>query len=296
MKKLLILALLAATAASPVLAQERPAGDRGFGQPRAERQNRAERQARPDRARIPEARAQRGDGQRPTMQRRGEMRPQANAPDRRWRGNGDRPANASPDTTRWQRAAPVADRQGNRDQNRNWSRARDGNGDRNWAGNRAANRDRNWNSNRDANRDRNWNGNRDANRDRNWANNRDWNRDRNWNGNRDRNWDRDDHRWNRDWRNDRRYDWQRYRQDNRHVYRSGRYHVPYGWDYGYRRFNSGIYLDSMLFGSSYWIDDPWHYRLPPANGPYRWVRYFDDVLLVDIRNGYVVDTIYDFFW
>jgi hypothetical protein len=36
--------------------------------------------------------------------------------------------------------------------------------------------------------------------------------------------------------------------------------------------------------------------LPPAYGPYRWVRYYDDVLLVDIRSGYVVDMINNFFW
>ena len=32
------------------------------------------------------------------------------------------------------------------------------------------------------------------------------------------------------------------------------------------------------------------------HGPYRWVRYYDDVLLVDIYSGEVVDVIYDFFW
>ena len=31
-------------------------------------------------------------------------------------------------------------------------------------------------------------------------------------------------------------------------------------------------------------------------GPYRWVRYYDDVLLVDIYSGEVVDVIHDFFW
>ena len=31
-------------------------------------------------------------------------------------------------------------------------------------------------------------------------------------------------------------------------------------------------------------------------GPYRWVRYYDDVLLVDVYSGEVVDVIYDFFW
>lgn len=31
-------------------------------------------------------------------------------------------------------------------------------------------------------------------------------------------------------------------------------------------------------------------------GPVRWIRYYDDVLLIDTRDGYVVDVIYDFFY
>ena len=41
--------------------------------------------------------------------------------------------------------------------------------------------------------------------------------------------------------------------------------------------------------------DPWYYRLPPAYDDYRWVRYFDDVMLIDLRSGEIVDIIYDFF-
>ena len=55
-------------------------------------------------------------------------------------------------------------------------------------------------------------------------------------------------------------------------------------------------LGNLFFGSRYWINDPWRYRLPEVYGPYRWVRYYDDVLLVDIYSGEVVDVIYDFFW
>lgn len=113
----------------------------------------------------------------------------------------------------------------------------------------------------------------------NWQNQyRDWNRN-----------------WSRDWRRDQRYDWQRYRYSNRSLFRGQDYYAPYGWDYGYRRFSIGFTLSSILFDQQYWIDDPYEYRLPPAYGPYRWVRYYDDVLLVDLRTGRVVDTIYDFF-
>src|SRR3546814_4031541 len=55
-------------------------------------------------------------------------------------------------------------------------------------------------------------------------------------------------------------------------------------------------MNSLLFGSSYWINDPYNYRLPPAYGPYRWVRYYNDALLVDTYTGEVVDVVYDIFW
>lgn len=106
---------------------------------------------------------------------------------------------------------------------------------------------------------------------------------------------RDDRRWDRRWRDNSRYDWQRYRNTNRIVFRLGTYYSPYR-NYSYRRFSIGSRLDSLFFGSRYWINDPWQYRLPEVYGPYRWVRYYDDVLLVDIYSGQVVDVIYDFFW
>ncbi|MET0365987.1 MAG: RcnB family protein [Sphingobium sp.] len=107
---------------------------------------------------------------------------------------------------------------------------------------------------------------------------------------------RDQQRWSNDWRRDNRYDWQRYRQYNRNAYRLPAYRPPIGWGSGYSRFSIGIYLGSPLFSSNYWLDDPYSYRLPPAYGTLRWVRYYDDALLVDIRDGYVVDVIHNFFW
>ncbi len=105
-----------------------------------------------------------------------------------------------------------------------------------------------------------------------------------------------DHRsWSRDWRRDNRYDWSNYRRTNRNVYHIGRYYAPYS-NYRYNRLSIGFSLNSLFYGSRYWINDPWQYRLPEAYGPYRWVRYYDDALLVDIYSGQVVDVIYDFFW
>ncbi len=172
--------------------------------------------------------------------------------------------------------------------NRDWDRNNDGRVDRRWDNNGASSGNgsvnRRWDQDRDGVRDdRGWNGN-----DRNRNNGGSWNNrgSGNWNSNQ---------RWNREWRNDRRYDWQRYRFSNQNLFRLPRYYSPYGYNNSYQRFGIGIYLESLFYGARYRISDPWRYRLPDARWPYEWVRYYDDVLLVDTRDGYVEDVIYDFF-
>lgn len=217
-----------------------------------------------------------------------------NRPEPSWRDN----------TPRQAPAAEVQRRDGER--NRSYS---DQNRDRTY--NRDAQRQQGWDGRQwqGQNSDRNWDRDR---RDRNTPRQQGWD-GRQWQGqNSDRNWDRDRGRdrdarnpqrwhgdrsgnWSRDWRRDNRYNWQSWRNSNRDVYRLGRYNPPYR-SYSYRRLSTGFYLDSLFFGSNYWINDPYMYRLPPAYGPYRWVRYYDDALLVNIYDGEVVDVIYDFFW
>ncbi|WP_313534716.1 RcnB family protein [Sphingomonas sp.] len=136
-----------------------------------------------------------------------------------------------------------------------------------------------------------WNGARDWDRrdgNRGWNDRRDWDRGGRWRGDRGV--------WNNGWRNDNRYDWRGYRDYNRSLYRLPRYYPPARWSYGYRRFSVGYRLDSFLFAQQYWISDPYAYRLPEVWGPYRWVRYYDDALLVDVDSGQVVDVIYGIFW
>lgn len=158
----------------------------------------------------------------------------------------------------------------------NWNRGEDNRNDRNGNWNRG--NDRDWNRGNSNRNDRDWN------RGNDHRNDRDWNRGGNNRGS-----------WNQGWRNDRRYDWRGYRNTHRSYFSPGRYYSPYR-NHRYSRFSIGLYIGSGWYGPSYWINDPWYYRLPPAYGDYRWVRYYDDVLLVDIRTGYVVDVIYDFFW
>ena len=165
------------------------------------------------------------------------------------------------------------------DDRRDGARNGQRNGNRSWDGNRAG-----WND------QRNRYGNRDT-----WSDQRRWGEQRGWAG--DRNgWRGDRGGWNRDWRRDTRYDWNRYRYQNRSAFNLPRYYAPYGWNYGYRQFGIGAILSQSLFAQNYWIDDPWSYRLPEADGSYRWVRYYNDALLVDVYSGEVVDVIQNIFW
>ena len=100
--------------------------------------------------------------------------------------------------------------------------------------------------------------------------------------------------WREGWRRDNRYDWQRYRDRNRSQFRLGIYVDPFGW--GYRQIGYGSRLDNRYYSGRYALNDPWTYRLPLAPPGYRWIRYYDDALLVDVRYGEVVDVIRDFFW
>lgn len=100
--------------------------------------------------------------------------------------------------------------------------------------------------------------------------------------------------WSSHWRGDRRYDWRRHRHHHHSLFRLGNYWDPYG--YRYRNFSIGFNLWPSYYGSQFWVDDPWQYRLPPTYGPYRWVRYYDDALLVNIYTGQVVDVERNFFW
>jgi len=190
-----------------------------------------------------------------------------------------RPANPGNATgNRWQNGArPDTDRARNdrRDDNGRWQNGGRTDGNR-WNNNDRRGNDSVRNNDRGSNWNRNnWNGRRLADRER-WSEYRRWD--------------------NQSWRRDNRYDWQRYRTANRNVYHMPRYYAPSGWNYGYRRFSIGIFLSNMLYANNYWIDDPYYYRLPPAYGYLRWVRYYDDAILVDIRDGYVVDVIHNFFW
>ncbi|WP_114229133.1 MULTISPECIES: RcnB family protein [Sphingomonas] len=144
---------------------------------------------------------------------------------------------------------------------------------------------------RDPNRDGRWQG-RDG---RDGRNNGTWTgRDGRYNGTWTGRDGRNGGNWSRDWRRDPRYDWQRYRNANRSIFRIGAYIDPFGW--GYQQIGIGYQLYPNYYSDQYWLSDPSYYSLPPVSWPYRWVRYYDDALLIDVRDGRVVDAIQSFFW
>ncbi len=141
---------------------------------------------------------------------------------------------------------------------------------------------------------RNWNNNDRRDDNRRWQGSNGYRNDGNrWNNNSSRY--SNNNQWNQNWRRDNRYNWSGYRNQNRDIFRLGRYYSPYR-NYSYSRLSIGFSLDSLFYGSNYWINDPWQYRLPEVYGPYRWIRYYDDAVLVDVYSGEVVDVIHDFFW
>src|SRR5690606_18995338 len=99
----------------------------------------------------------------------------------------------------------------------------------------------------------------------------------------------------RNTRQDYREDWQKYRRDHRDVFRSRSAYVgPRG--YRYRVLTPGYRLAPAYYGSRYIIADPYRYRLSRVTGVQRWVRYGNDVVLVDTRTGRVIRVYQSFFW
>ncbi len=209
------------------------------------------------------------------QERRGDNRGQRS--ERSWdRGNHQR--SQQPRVQQHREVRPEQRRWNGQNDQRRWNEDRRDNDRR---GNDWRNNDRRDNDRRD--NDRRWNNNQ------RWDNVRD--HDRRWNNDRRPS----NNGWHNGWRNDRRYNWQGYRNQYRDRYRMPTYYSPYRGR-GYSRLSIGISLGSGYYGSRYWINDPYQYRLPPAPYGARWVRYYNDVVLVDMRRGRVIDVIHNFFW
>jgi len=96
----------------------------------------------------------------------------------------------------------------------------------------------------------------------------------------------------REARREHREDWRDYREHNRRAYARGHWRAPFR----YQRWHSGVVLRPHYYAPRYYINDYGRYRLPQPGRGLRWVRHYDDVLLVNIRNGRIVQIYYSFFW
>lgn len=94
---------------------------------------------------------------------------------------------------------------------------------------------------------------------------------------------------NRAWARD---DWRRYRDRDRALYARGDWNAPFR----YNAFRVGFRIAPAYYGPRYFIADPWRYHLPPPRPGARWVRHYNDVLLVDVRRGIVLDVIRGFYF
>lgn len=104
---------------------------------------------------------------------------------------------------------------------------------------------------------------------------------------------RDDRRDVREARQEYREDWRDYRKQHPDVYRGRAWVGPRG--YRWRPVTVGHRFDPAFYDSRYWID-PYRYHLRPVSRWQRWVRYGNDVVLVDIRNGRVLAVENRFFF
>ena len=89
-----------------------------------------------------------------------------------------------------------------------------------------------------------------------------------------------------------REDWRDYRRSHLNVYRGGNWRAPFR----YTAWNTGARLRPAYYSSRYYIADPYRYRLPRPGANLRWVRHYNDVLLVNVRTGRVMQVHRGFFW
>ncbi len=102
--------------------------------------------------------------------------------------------------------------------------------------------------------------------------------------------------WDRSWRQFQKFDWLAVRDAKPNLFKMTHYENPYGRDFSYRPLSVGNYLDTRFAADAFMIRNEASLGLPDDYGPYRWVRYYDDAVLVDMRAGKVIDVVYDMFW
>ena len=91
-----------------------------------------------------------------------------------------------------------------------------------------------------------------------------------------------------------REDWRDYRKAHRNVYHRTAYVAPHGMRY--QTVREGAQLNRAFYGKPYWVSNYSTYRLPRPGLNRTYVRYGNDVLLVNVRTGRVMQVYSGFFW
>ena len=89
-----------------------------------------------------------------------------------------------------------------------------------------------------------------------------------------------------------REDQQDYRRNQRGAYKGSRFTAPFK----YRSFNSGARLSVNYYQPRYYVSNYNAYRLQAPNRNQRYVRHYNDLLLVNVRNGNVVRVLRNFYY
>lgn len=87
-------------------------------------------------------------------------------------------------------------------------------------------------------------------------------------------------------------DYRRYRADHRTAFRASAWKS----NLNYRAFARGARVPAAYYAPRYAIGNYQAYRLPTPRANQRWVRNYNDVLLVNVRTGVVVQAIRNFYW
>lgn len=84
-------------------------------------------------------------------------------------------------------------------------------------------------------------------------------------------------------------------QEDRADRRYSRYVSPYR-NWTYRPVGVGYQLRPDFYGSRYYVSDFPRYRLQQPGRFQQWVRYGDDLLLVNVRTGRVLQVVRNRYW
>lgn len=89
-----------------------------------------------------------------------------------------------------------------------------------------------------------------------------------------------------------REDWQDYRRDHRQAFKGNRFNAPFK----YRSFNNGARLTAGYYAPRYYVNNYKAFRLPTPGYNQRYVRHYNDVLLVNVRSGNIIRVFRNFYW